>query len=167
MKRWYVVYTRTGREAIASGHLENQGYTVSLPRRLKERRHARRIDTINAPLYPQYLFVELDLSTDRWNAINGTYGVKCLVAIGDQPSAVPQGVVEAISARENSEGLVDVIKPCPFTTGDVVEITHGALVDQTGIFKCDNDKQRVTLLLNLLGREMEVCLPANSVDAFG
>ena len=167
MKRWYVVYTRTGMEGIAAGHLEIQGYTVYLPRRLKERRHARRIDTIKTPLFPRYLFVELDLSTDRWNAINGTYGVKYLVAIGHQPSAAPQGVVEAISARENSEGLVDVIEPCPFTKGDVVEITHGALIDQTGVFKCDNDKQRVTLLLNLLGHEMEVCLPANAVCAFG
>ena len=167
MKRWYVVYTRTGMEGIAVGHLENQGYTVYLPQRLKERRHARRIDTIKAPLFPRYLFVKLDLSTDRWTAINGTYGVKYLVAIGDLPSAVPQGVVEAISARENSKGLVEVIESCPFTKGDVLEITHGALVDQTGVFKCDNDKQRVTLLLNLLGREMEVCLPANAVCAFG
>lgn len=167
MKRWYVVYTRTGMERMAAGHLENQGYTIYLPQRLKERRHARRIDTIKTPLFPRYLFVGLDLSTDRWNAINGTYGVNYLVAIGDRPSAVPKGIVEAISARENSEGHIEIIEPCPFKKGDVVEITHGALADQTGIFKCNDDKQRVTLLLSLLGREMEVSLPANAVCAFG
>ena len=40
------------------------------------------------------------------------------------------------------------------------------LADQTAIFRCD-DKQRVTLLLSLLGREMEVRLPANAVRAYG
>lgn len=167
MRRWYVVYTRTGMERMARGHLENQGYTVYLPQRLKERRHARRIDSIKTPLFPRYLFVELDLSTERWHAINGTYGVNYLVTMGDRPSPVPQGIVETIRARENAEGLVDVVEASPYTKGEVVEITRGALADQTGIFKCDDDKQRVTLLLSLLGREMEVCLPANAVRAYG
>ena len=167
MKHWYVVYTRTGMERMAMGHLENQGYTVYLPQRLKERRHARRIDTIKTPLFPRYLFVELDLSTDRWHAINGTYGVTYLITMGDRPSAVPPAIVETIRARENAEGLVEITEPCPYETGDVIEITQGALADQTGIFKCGDDRQRVTLLLSLLGREMEVNLPANAVRAYG
>ena len=167
MRRWYVVYTRTGMERMALGHLEAQGYTAYLPRRLKERRHARRIDTIKVPLFPRYLFVSLDLNIDPWRAINGTYGVNHLVVMGDRPSAVPQGVVEAIRTRENAEGLIEVVEPCPYRTGEVVEITRGALADQTGIFKCVDDKQRVTLLLGLLGREMEVRLPANAVRAYG
>ena len=167
MTRWYVVYTRTGMERMALGHLENQGYTVYLPQRLKERRHARRIDKIKTPLFPRYLFVQLDLEIDRWHAINGTYGVGYLVTMGDRPSAVPAGIVEMIGANENEEGLVEIVDPCPYETGDVVEITQGALADQTGIFKCDDDKQRVTLLLSLLGREMEVRLPANAVRAYG
>ena len=38
---------------------------------------------------------------------------------------------------------------------------------QNGIFKCGDGRQRVTLLLSLLGREMEVNLPANAVRAYG
>ena len=166
MKRWYVVYTRTGMERMALGHLENQGYAAYLPQRLKERRHARRIDTVKTPLFPRYLFVSFDRETDRWHAINGTYGVNYLVTMGDRPSPVPPGIVEAIRARENAEGLVEIVEPCPYTEGEVVEITQGALADQTGIFKCGDDTQRVTLLLRLLGREMEIRLPANAVRAY-
>ena len=122
MKHWYVVYTRTGMERITMGHLETQGYTVYLPQRLKERRHARRIDTIKTPLFPRYLFVELDLSTDRWHAINGTYGVTYLITMGDRPSAVPPAIVETIRAHENAEGLVEITEPCPYETGDVIEL---------------------------------------------
>lgn len=166
MKRWYVVYTRMGMERMALGHLERQGYTAYLPQRLKERRHARRIDTIKTPLFPRYLFVELDTETDRWHAINGTYGVGYLVTMGDRPSAVPSGIVESIRARENNAGLVEIDEPCPYAKGEVVEITRGAFAAQTGIFKTDDDKQRITLLLSVLGRETEVRLPANAVRAY-
>lgn len=167
MKRWYVVYTRAGMERMALGHLENQEYTVYLPQRSKECRHAGRIAAIKKPLFPRYLFVELDLTTDAWHAINGTYGVGYLITMGLRPSAVPPGIVEAIRVRENAEGFVEIVEPCPYATGDVVEITHGAFADQTGIFKCSDDKQRVTLLLGLLGREMEVRLPGNTVRTYG
>lgn len=167
MKRWYAVYIRTGMERIALGHLENQGYTAYLPLRSKERRHARRIDTIKAPLFPGYLFVQLDLARDRWHAINGTYGVRYIVAMGDRPSAVPDQIVESIRAHENAQGLIEIVDPCPYAPGEVIEITHGVMADQTGIFKCRDDRQRVTLLLNLLGRETEIRLPANAVRAYG
>lgn len=167
MKRWYAVYTRTGMERMALGNLELQGYTAYLPLRAKERRHARTIDTIKVPLFPRYLFVEIDTETESWRAINGTYGVACLITMGERPSGVPVGIVEAIREREDDKGLIEIDEPCPYKTGEVVEITYGAFADQTAIFKCGDDKQRVTLLLSLLGRETEVRLPANAVRAYG
>ncbi len=166
MRRWYVVYTRAGMERMAHGQLESQGYTVYLPQRLKERRHARRIDNIKVALFPRYLFVALDIEKDRWHSIHGTHGVSYLVAMGERPSAVPVGIVESIRKRENEEGLVEFEELVPHENGDVVEITSGPFSDQTGIFRCGDDKQRVTLLLNLLGREMEIQLPANTVRAY-
>ena len=73
--------------------------------------------------------------------------------------------LNGIRARENEEGLIEIVDEPPYAPGEVVEIAGGPLTAQTAIFKCANDNQRVTLLLNLLGREMEVKLPANSVRA--
>ncbi len=166
MRRWYVIYTRTGMERLAQGHLERQGFGVYLPHRLKQRRHARRVDTIKVPLFPRYIFVAFDISADRWQGINGTHGVSYLVGVGEHPSAAPVGVVEAIREREDAEGLVNIADPDRFAPGEVVEITQGALADQVGIFKCSNDSQRVTLLLGLLGRETEIQLPAAAIRAY-
>lgn len=166
MRRWYVAYTRTGMERLAQGHLERQGFSVYLPRRLKQRRHARRVDTIAVPLFPRYIFVAFDTSADRWQAVNGTHGVSNLVGAGEHPSAVPGGVIEAIREREDAEGLVNIGDPDRFAPGEAVEITQGALADQVGIFKCANDNQRVTLLLDLLGRETEIQLPAAAIRAY-
>ena len=60
---WYVAQTHPRAEMKASQHLGRQGFEVYLPRYLKKRRHARRTDTIAAPLYPGYLFVAIDLET--------------------------------------------------------------------------------------------------------
>jgi len=167
VKRWYAVHTRTGAETLAEGHLQRQGFRTYLPRYRKERRHARRITQVRAPLFPCYLFVELDLEQDRWKSVNGTHGVRSLVAMGDRPSAVPLGVVEAIQARENDEKLIELPSRPPFECGEVVRVTAGPLFDQTGIFQCVDDRQRVVLLLDILGRELTLPLRRDAVAAYG
>ena len=71
---WYAVQTHPHSEAKAASHLERQGYTIYLPRYLKRRRHARKVEMIAAPLFPRYLFVAVDLETQRWRAIHSTSG---------------------------------------------------------------------------------------------
>ena len=166
-KRWYVAHTKPGLERMAEGHLERQGFHVYLPLREKKRRIGRRTDIIKAPLFPRYLFVELDLSVDRWRSVNGTFGVAYLVGAGDRPSAAPIGVVDALRAREDANGVVPIHESSPYAPGQAVTITQGPLAAQTGFFKCDNDNDPVTVLLGLLGREMELKLPGAAIRAFG
>ena len=42
--RWYVVQTQVNGEARAAQNLMRQGFEIYLPRYLKRRRHARKID---------------------------------------------------------------------------------------------------------------------------
>jgi transcriptional antiterminator RfaH len=70
--RWYVVQTHANAEAKAYTHLEKQGFQAYLPRFLKRRRHARRVETVPAPLFPCYLFVTIDVATQRGRSIHST-----------------------------------------------------------------------------------------------
>ena len=74
MERWYVVHTAPNGEARATAHLRRQGFETFMPRFAKLRRHARRTEKILAPLFPRYLFIQMNLSVDRWRAVNGTVG---------------------------------------------------------------------------------------------
>ena len=168
--RWHVVHTRSGREKFAAGHLERQGFTTYLPVCRRHRRHARGAAPILAPLFPRYLFVEADLAQDRWRSINGTYGVRHLVCMGDRPSRVPDGVVEAIRARETADGVV-ALAPDPllgetFEPGETVKITAGPLADQAGLFDGLDAQVRVVVLLDMLGRRMRVPLRADAIARF-
>src|SRR5215472_13718576 len=92
--RWYAVQCLSNREFVAATQLRNQGFTTFLPCQLKTRRHARRFDSVRRPLFPGYLFVQLDLARDRWRSVNGTLGVAKLVGNSDLPSAAPVGSIE-------------------------------------------------------------------------
>ena len=75
MQRWYVAQTQPMAEHKALAHLHRQGFEVYLPRYLKRRSHARRVDHVPAPVFPRYLFVAMDIESCRWRAINSTVGV--------------------------------------------------------------------------------------------
>jgi transcriptional antiterminator RfaH len=46
-----------------------------------------------------------------------------------------------------------------------VIVEYGAFFDQVGLFDGISDDERVIILLNLLGREVRVRLPADAVRA--
>ena len=45
MNAWYVVHTHAKSEQVAVDNLARQGFRAYLPRYLKSRKHARRVDT--------------------------------------------------------------------------------------------------------------------------
>ena len=109
--RWFVAHTHPHAEAKATAHLNRQGFEIYFPRYLKRRRHARRIETVAAPLFPRYLFVAIDLNIHRWRSICSTVGVSRLVSNGDDPTPVPMGIVEALRNREDAGGFIKVGLP--------------------------------------------------------
>jgi transcriptional antiterminator RfaH len=165
--RWYVASTHPHAESRALWHLTNQGFGAYLPRYLKRRTHARRTEMVSAPLFPGYLFVDMDVAATRWRAIRSTVGIRHLICRGDAPVPVPKGVVEDIRARESQDGVVPVPEPPPFARGEAVEVREGPFRDQVGFFECVNDEERIVILLSMLGRQLRIPLPVHAVRAFG
>lgn len=164
MLSWYVIHTHPREETRALHHLRRQGFEVYLPQYLKRRRHARRTTWAPAPLFPRYLFVLMDVSAQRWRAVNSTVGVAYLVSANDRPTPMPRGVVEEIMARTDDDGMVGVSWR-RLEKGAPVQIMRGALADHVGFFECADDQARVFILLELLGRQVKVRVPAEDVCA--
>lgn len=165
MKRWYVVHTHSAAETKALFHLKRQGFDVYLPIYKKTRRHARKVDVVARPLFPRYLFICLDTSTERWWSINSTVGVSHLVCHGDQPTPVADEMISSIKNREDRDGYCSLGAVDTFKKGQVVEISEGPLSEYTGIFDTASDAERVYLLLNLMGREVRVRVPVQTIKA--
>ena len=163
--QWYVAHTQPHAETKAAAHLSRQGFGVYLPRYLKRRRHARRVDVVPAPLFPRYLFVNIDMATQRWRAIQSTIGVTHLVSNGDAPRAVQESIIDRLRRREDSVGFIRLDQRPHFRSGDKVRVLDGAFVDTLGLFEGFADAERVTILLDLLGRKVRVNLDLDAVAA--
>jgi transcriptional antiterminator RfaH len=163
--RWYVVQTQVNGEAKAAQNLLRQGFEIYLPRYLKLRRHARKVDVIARPLFPRYMFVAIDVATQRWRAVQSTQGVSHLVCNGEEPAAVPNGVLGALRAREDERGFVRMDAKPAFAPGDKVRVLAGAFRDNAGLFDGMGDHDRVAILLDMLGRKVRVYLDVDLVAA--
>src|SRR5579859_6929063 len=100
---WYVVQTQANGEFRAAENLRRQGFDVYLPRYLKRRRHARKVDFTAKPLFPRYLFVAIDIAAQRWRAIQSTFGVTSLISNGVDPAVLSDGIVNGLKAREDNK----------------------------------------------------------------
>lgn len=163
--RWYVAQTHPHAETKASLHLRRQGFDVYLPRYLKQRRHARRVEKIAAPLFPSYLFVTIDLATQRWLSIDSTFGVTRLVRVGDRPASLPRSIIDALKDREDSNGIVQLDRRPRFLPGDKIRVVGGAFCDCYGLYEGMTARERVAILLDLLGRKVRVVLDTEIIEA--
>lgn len=164
-KRWYVVQSQPNAERKAVMHLERQGFTAYLPRLLKRRRHARRVEIVAAPLFPRYLFVAVDLSAQRWRSIFSTVGVSRLVCNGDAPTPIADQVISNLKSREDLEGYIRLDLRPNFQKGDKIRVLEGVFADCLGLYEGMRDSERVAILLDLLGRKVRVMVDLDAVAA--
>jgi transcriptional antiterminator RfaH len=160
-ERWYAVHTLPFAEARAEGQLRNQGFRTFQPKRHKTVRHARRLSTVEAPYFPRYLFVVLDLGRHQWRKVNGTFGVSRLVMRGDQPNPVPRGVVEALIATADARGILQLGDK--LQVGGPVRLMAGPFAEQLAILEHLDDSGRVRVLLDILGRQVAISTAANNI----
>jgi len=165
MKRWYVARTQANAETKAKFNLTRQGFECYLPMFLKRRSHARKVETVSRPLFPRYIFIRRNLENECWRRIHSTIGIAHLVCQNDLPAPVPEGVIEGLRTHEDDKGNVNIGLIIPFGIGEKVMITAGAFADQVGSIERLCVDGRISIFLEVLGRQIAVHVPANAVTA--
>jgi transcriptional antiterminator RfaH len=161
MPYWACARLEPRREALAAHFLGLAGFSVYTPR-LREHRvlRGRRIE-VNPPLFPGYCFVAIVL---QWHAARWCPGVIRLVMDGAAPARVPDAVIEEIRSRERG-GLVELPKPPLARLGDRVRVTAGPFAGHVGLYAGMKPRDRVEVLLRILGGAQRVTLAASTVEA--
>lgn len=162
MAGWFVVNTLPHQEARADQNLRRQNFTTLLPVTQRTRRHARKMDTVLSPLFPGYLFVQLDLKKQAWSSINGTFGVKRLLSNGSQPTEIATDFVTALQETIDDDGIAAVPAPA-LQPGQQVRIASGPFADCIAAVLHLSPGERVKLLLNVLGGSVSATIPQRAV----
>lgn len=158
--RWYLAWSLPHREAVAETHLRRQGFRSFLPRRLKAVRHARKLRNVNAPIFPRYLFVALNLERDRWRSVNSTKGIVKLFMAHDRPVPVPEGIVETLIQSTDQLGRLQFA----LERGQKVRLVAGPFAQSLGILDRLDDAGRVEVLLEIMGGGIRVKLAKTWVE---
>ena len=160
MSKWYVVLTKPKQEERAEEHLTAQGGEVFLPRiALEKVRKGKRVRNVE-PLFPGYLFVNVEGCEQLVASIRSTRGVRQLLRFGVQPLEVNPVLINDLRHRCIDAGNVganaDASPKEYYEQGQMVEVISGPFKDYQAIFKQFDGEHRAIILLNLLNQQQEL-----------
>ena len=162
-RNWYLVYTKPRMEDVAKDNLERQGYRTYLPKVEFNKRVKGHYRTIIEPLFPRYLFLSMDTENDNWMPIRSTMGVSHIIRFGAMPIQVPTQLVTNIEKTVDENGIRHIDQR-QFATGDVVEIIDGPFSGYSAIFDSTIGKERVALLLDVVGKQTKMAVSRDNVQ---
>lgn len=162
-KKWYLVYCKPRQEDVAKLNLERQDFETYLPKIHQRRRRLGRRVFVVEPMFPRYLFIHLDTHHDNWGPIRSTLGVTSLVRFGQHPTPVPGDLIGTLREREDQQGI-QVLPPKDFKRGDSLRIADGAMTGFEGIFVARSGRDRVVVLLEIMGKQARVQVPRDVIE---
>jgi transcription antitermination factor NusG len=161
-REWYAFRVRPRHEKSVSTQLHSKCFKEFLPLLKVRSRWADRITTVERPLFPGYIFCEVE--RHHVSSVRSTPGVFDVVRAGSSPLAARREEVESLL---NAVSHDLPIEPCNFdgfSGGEWLRIMSGPLSGLCGTLVKVRGEQRLLISIDLLHRQVLVELPAASVE---
>lgn len=154
---WYLVHTKPRQENLALTNLERQGYACYMPLTKVERIRRSKAALHIEPLFPRYIFIHLDSSSDgkSWSPIRSTLGVQQMVHFGNRAAKVDDALINTLREREQT-----LPEQKLFQTGDTVIVKNGPFIGLEAIYQTTNAERRAMILLEILHKPVAVQIDA-------
>ena len=153
--------THPNSEKIAIRNLINQSFEYYQPLILERKVRKNRVQLIEQPLFPCYLFIKI---VDRWRSLQSTYGIASIISAGASPLFVKDEIIDDLRNRERS-GYIQLPKSKKFEVGDKVTIQAGMFAGQQALVERMSARDRQKVLLALLVNGAKVSLFENELEA--
>ena len=159
---WYVVFTKPRQESFAVEHLGRQDFETYLPLFKLVRRG--RPEPVFEPMFPRYVFLRQKRHTQSLEPIRSTRGVCGLVRFGGHPATVSDGLIRSVVEIETKRNAASVTELMAWRKGQTVIVADGPMKGLEGVI-VEVARQRVTVLLELLGRPTPVLVGHQTLQA--
>ena len=166
--KWYVVHTYSGYEntvkatiekTIETRHLEDLIHTVSIPMETVTEITDNGPKTYDRKVFPGYVLVKMIMSDEAWYIVKSVRGVTGFVGEGNKPIPLTDDEVYQMGVEKHTIEIA-------YQIGDTVRITDGPLDGFTGTVEAlDVDKNAVTVVVSMFGRETPVELELDQVES--
>lgn len=162
---WYCLTTLPKHEALAAGALRREvGGEVCCPRVSCIKKTRRGPVRFTEALFPGYVFARFEIVTQLRHVLS-LHGIRGIVRYGNEPVAVPERMITEL--REAfGETEIRELTQTDLTPGTEVVLVRGPLTDLHAIVTAYYPaRERVRILLDILGRPTEIELPKKDVLA--
>ncbi len=160
---WYCVRTRPKQERLSAQFLRSDvGVEVFSPFVRFKRSRGKGTMWVTEALFPGYVFSRF-CYIEQMRHVQASRGVTKILSFGGFPAVVAEEVIQAVRdsmpSEEETVLIPDVVRP-----GDEVKIVDGPYAGiRTVVTRVMPARERVGILLHVLGSEQEVEVAAGSV----
>ncbi|MET0660520.1 MAG: transcription/translation regulatory transformer protein RfaH [Steroidobacteraceae bacterium] len=159
MKKWLLVFCKPRQDRVAVDNLQRQGFTTYSPQiDVQDSALGARAQARTEPLFPGYVFLNVDPEVQSIAPVRSTKGVLRFVRFGAEYACATQAVIDqiecnlALHARRMSAANV-------FRKGERIKINGSGFSDIDAIFCNPCGAERAMILLSVLGRDAAISVP--------
>ena len=159
---WVLIYTKARQEMIANENLIKQGYKTFLPLIAPSNRNEKRS---LVPVFPRYLFAQINLELDNWATIKSSIGVSNIVMFSEKFTSIPSNIIQLMQDKLDKSGVYrEDFSVVDYQKGDSVSIKGGRFAGIDAIFLSKKSNDRVRLLLKLLNTSVVAEITRSNID---
>jgi transcription termination/antitermination protein NusG len=151
---WYAVWTKSRQEKTASAMLDSLGISHFLPLQSVVRQWSDRKQVVNVPLFPSYLFVQMNLLSASKLQVLKTPGVVGFVGNMTGPLPIPDAQIESV--RRLVESGEEYSSHATLKKGDRVAVVQGPLRGVEGTLLQVGPRSKLVVAIELIQRSVVV-----------
>lgn len=155
---WYALQHKPAQGDRALTHLQNQDIACFYPKITVETIRAGKRTKKLEPLFPGYLFVNLEQTDPMWAKLRSTRGVLRIVGFANKPAPISDDVIQHIKASLESVAEQGGIKP-----GQAVQLSEGPFEGINAIFQAYDGEARAIVLINFMQKQQRVKVPVSAI----
>lgn len=164
-KKWFIVNTQTGCEAIAKTAIEERIRSLKMEKMFgdilipaenvvelvkgQKKEKSRKF-------FPGYIFVQMVLNDETWHMVRNSAKVTGFVGGKTRPPEVPES--EVLRVTQQMQGMAEKPRPkVKFSVGESVMVVDGPFSSFNGtVEEINEDKGKVKVLVSIFGRPTPV-----------
>jgi transcription antitermination factor NusG len=162
---WHCLATKPKRESDADKAMLLSGFETFFPRYQMVWRDRQRCIR---PLFIGYTFARFDAALDPWTfVVKDHYDREVATVMCDRttrkPFIMPDRVVDLLRSQMADDGVIYPAKKRQLEKGDLGKVEGGPFASFTGVCQRTH-KERIWMLLNILGHQREVEFRRDAVE---
>ncbi|WP_379865440.1 transcription/translation regulatory transformer protein RfaH [Marinobacter sp. M5B] len=159
---WYALQHKPSQGDRALTHLQNQGIACFYPKITVEKIKAGKRTKKLEPLFPGYLFVNLEQTDPMWAKLRSTRGILRIVSFANKPAAISDDVIQHIE-----DSLHTVAEQGGIKTGQAVDLEDGPFKGIGAIFQAYDGEERAIVLISFMQKQQMVKVSLSTIRPRG